>query len=209
MNSSDHTAHATVPALDDIACDQHRDITATVQAECQQLQALEDAIAYRRARVTAPCPDCTADGHMCDDHACDLDLLAAYQRTAIAILNASNLRCGPPLIAHVLTRLHAPGPEDVMDKHAEEGGENRMDTECGGAAWIRAEANLVEAVILLRAHPQWAIWLPASGSDWTAIRPASSRSPAPELPTIWVHADTADELARLMRAADEQISGRG
>jgi len=97
-----------------------------------------------------------------------------------------------------------------MDKHAEEGGENRMGTECGGAAQIRAEAeaDLVEAVILLRAHPQWAIWLPASGSDWTAIRPASSRPPAPELPTIWVHADTADELARLMQAADEQISGR-
>jgi hypothetical protein len=25
---------------------------------------------------------------MCDDHACDLNLIAAYQRTAIAILNA-------------------------------------------------------------------------------------------------------------------------
>jgi hypothetical protein len=57
-----------------------------VQAECQPLQALEDAIAYRRARVTAPCPDCAARGQMCDDHACDLDLIAAYRRTAIAIL---------------------------------------------------------------------------------------------------------------------------
>ena len=85
MTSSDHTAPA-VPALDDIARDQHRDIT--VQAECQRLQALEDAIAYRRARVSAPCPDCTASGHMCDDHACDLNLIAAYQQTVIAILNA-------------------------------------------------------------------------------------------------------------------------
>jgi hypothetical protein len=98
-----------------------------------------------------------------------------------------------------------------MNKPAEEGGENRMGTDRGGAAWIRAEAeaDLGEAVILLRAHPQWAIWLPANGSDWTAIRPASSRPPAPELPTIWVHAGTADELARLMQAADEQVSRRG
>ena len=27
---------------------------------------------------------------MCDDHACDLDLIADYQQTAIAILNASS-----------------------------------------------------------------------------------------------------------------------
>jgi len=47
----------------------------------QHLQALEDAIAYRRARVTAPCPDCTASGQTCDDHACDLNLIAAYQKT--------------------------------------------------------------------------------------------------------------------------------
>ena len=80
---------AVAPALDDIARDQRRGITATVQAQCQRLQALEDAIAYRRARVSAPCPDCTASGHMCDDHACDLNLIAIYQRTAIAILNAS------------------------------------------------------------------------------------------------------------------------
>jgi hypothetical protein len=53
----------------------------------QHLQALQDAIAYRRARVIAPCPDCTASGHRCDDHACDLDLIADYQQTAIAILD--------------------------------------------------------------------------------------------------------------------------
>jgi hypothetical protein len=45
----------------------------------QQLQALEDAIAYRRARVSGLCPDCTASGRRCDDHACDLNLIAAYQ----------------------------------------------------------------------------------------------------------------------------------
>jgi len=83
----------------------------------------------------------------------------------------------------------------------------------GGARVVRVtseeEAVLAEATILLRDHPQWAIWLPASGGDWTAIRPASSRPPSPELPTIWVHADTASELARLMRSTDEQVSGRG
>ena len=57
----------------------------------QHLQALEDAIAYRRARVTAPCPDCTDSGHKCDDHACDLDLIADYQQAAIAaILDVSS-----------------------------------------------------------------------------------------------------------------------
>ena len=57
----------------------------------QHLQALEDAIAYRRARAAAPCPDCTASGQKCDDHACDLYLIAAYQQAAIAaILDASS-----------------------------------------------------------------------------------------------------------------------
>ena len=92
MTSSDHASPAAAPTLDDIARYQHRPITAAVQADCQRLQALEDAIAYRRARVTAPCPDCTASGPKCDDHACDLNLIAAYRRTAIAILRAS-----PPL----------------------------------------------------------------------------------------------------------------
>jgi len=49
----------------------------------QRLQALEDAIAYRRARVAAPCPDCLAcaAGRRCDDHARDLELIAEYQQT--------------------------------------------------------------------------------------------------------------------------------
>jgi hypothetical protein len=68
---------------------------------------------------------------------------------------------------------------------------------------------LAEALTLMRDHPRWAIWLPADGEDWTAIRPASSRPPAPELPTIWIHAASATELAQLMQAADEQVSGRG
>jgi hypothetical protein len=53
----------------------------------QRLQALEDAIAYRQARVTAPCSDCgsAASGDRCDEHACDLNLIAAYQRTASVV----------------------------------------------------------------------------------------------------------------------------
>ncbi len=52
----------------------------------QQLQMLEDAITYRLTRVSIPCPDCTVNGARCDDHACDLMLIAAYQRTAYATL---------------------------------------------------------------------------------------------------------------------------
>jgi hypothetical protein len=53
----------------------------------QRLQALEDAIAYRRARVTAPCPDCqtATTGERCDEHACDIHLIAVYQRTASVV----------------------------------------------------------------------------------------------------------------------------
>jgi hypothetical protein len=85
-----------------------------------------------------------------------------------------------------------------------------VDSESVTAALVTRERTAIaEAIVLMRNHPQWAIWLPASGSDWAAIRPASSRPPAPELPTIWVHAGTARDLARLMQAADEQVSGRG
>jgi hypothetical protein len=54
----------------------------------QQLQALDDAIAWRRARIEAPCPACEPgpDGRRCDDHACDLDLIADYQQMAHATI---------------------------------------------------------------------------------------------------------------------------
>jgi hypothetical protein len=71
------------------------------------------------------------------------------------------------------------------------------------------EARIADAAGLLRDHPRWAVWLPASDGNWTGIRPASSRPPAPELPMVWVRARTPDELARLMRAADEQVAGGG
>jgi hypothetical protein len=59
----------------------------------QQLQALDDAIAWRQARIDAPCPDCEPgpDGPRCDDHACDVDLIAAYKQMAnTTIKNLSN-----------------------------------------------------------------------------------------------------------------------
>jgi hypothetical protein len=50
-----------------------------------RLQALDDAIAYRTARAAAPCPDCGPQAR-CDDHACDVDLITAYQATARALV---------------------------------------------------------------------------------------------------------------------------
>jgi hypothetical protein len=56
----------------------------------RELQALEDAIAYRRARVAADCPDCgsLAGGIRCDEHSCDLALIAGYQEAARAVIVA-------------------------------------------------------------------------------------------------------------------------
>jgi hypothetical protein len=61
---------------------------AAERASFQRLQALDDAIAYRRARVVASCPDCDPGpgDHKCDDHACDLMLIAGYHRAAQAVV---------------------------------------------------------------------------------------------------------------------------
>jgi hypothetical protein len=67
---------------------------------------------------------------------------------------------------------------------------------------------LAVAAILMRDHPRWAVWLPAGGSEWTAVRPAGSR-PAPDQPMIWVNAATASELAHAMEAVDQQASSGG
>lgn len=47
------------------------------------LQALDDAIRYRAARVRAPCRTCRPDTP-CDAHACDLSLLDTYHQMARA-----------------------------------------------------------------------------------------------------------------------------
>ena len=59
---------------------------------------------------------------------------------------------------------------------------------------------------LLWAFPRWAVWVPSEHGEWTALRPASARPPSAGLPMIWAHAATAAELARKMRAIDEQLS---
>ncbi len=53
------------------------------RARFQHLQALQDAIAYRTARLTTPCPHCGPA--RCDDHATDTTLITAYRRTATAL----------------------------------------------------------------------------------------------------------------------------
>ena len=46
------------------------------------LQALEDALTFRRARSMTLCMDChlAPEGERCDDHACDLNLIAGYEK---------------------------------------------------------------------------------------------------------------------------------
>jgi hypothetical protein len=61
---------------------------------------------------------------------------------------------------------------------------------------------LGEAVALCRDHPRWAVWLPTVGGRWAAVRPAGVLPPGPEVPTLWVDADTADELRARMQQAD-------
>ena len=56
----------------------HPGLSLAGRARFTQAQAFEDAIAYRRARLAAPCPDCGPA--RCDDHATDVDLIAWYQQ---------------------------------------------------------------------------------------------------------------------------------
>jgi len=76
-----------------------RGVSIAQRASFGYLQALEDAIAYRQARVAASCPDCgaVAIGQECDDHACDLELIAAYQQAAhAAIVDLTGSMLGLP-----------------------------------------------------------------------------------------------------------------
>ena len=66
--------------------------------------------------------------------------------------------------------------------------------------------DITQAIALYREFPAWAVWLPYRGRRWTAVRPASARAPAPEVPMIWVHAGTAAKLAARMRGADAQLT---
>jgi hypothetical protein len=62
---------------------------AGTREQCQRLQALEDALKYRRARAAERCADCDAvPGGQCDDHGRDVGLIAEYERTARQLLTA-------------------------------------------------------------------------------------------------------------------------
>ena len=65
---------------------------------------------------------------------------------------------------------------------------------------------LIQVIALYREFPAWAVWLPHRRRQWTGVRPASARAPVPDLPMIWVHAGTAEELAARMRGADAQLT---
>ena len=89
------------------------------------------------------------------------------------------------------------------------GGEERISSPLAEAlAGLDAEASeaIAQVIVLYREFPAWAVWLPHGGRRWTAVRPASARAPAPEVPMIWVHAGTAAELAARMRGADAQLT---
>ena len=53
----------------------------------RNLQALDDAIALRRARLADCCPACTED-ERCNDHGRDVELIAAYRQDAAALIAA-------------------------------------------------------------------------------------------------------------------------
>lgn len=55
----------------------------------QRLQALEDAIKFRRARLAGPCADCaSAPDDQCDEHGRDAGLIAEYEQAARQLLAA-------------------------------------------------------------------------------------------------------------------------
>jgi hypothetical protein len=63
-------------------------VSAQERARFNQLQALDDAIAFRLARLGEHCTECEAGepGASCDDHACDVALVARYRERAEAML---------------------------------------------------------------------------------------------------------------------------
>jgi hypothetical protein len=71
---------------------------------------------------------------------------------------------------------------------------------------VEARRAVVQGIALYREFPAWAVWLPHGGRPWAAVRPASARPPGPEVPMIWVQAETAADLAARMRRADAQLA---
>jgi hypothetical protein len=61
---------------------------------CAHLQALDDAISYRAARLRAPCRTCRP-GAPCHAHGRDLSLLDTYHQIAQAVVAARNAANAP------------------------------------------------------------------------------------------------------------------
>jgi hypothetical protein len=95
--------------------------------------------------------------------------------------------------------------ESTPRRHGDEDGISPLLEALAG---LDAETSQVigQVIALYREFPAWAVWLPHGGRRWAAVRPASARAPGPDLPMIWVHADTAAELAARMRGADAQLT---
>ncbi len=69
----------------------HRNLTSKRErARFQFMQALADAIEFRRARAAESCPDCGPGKRRCDDHACDLMLIEDYRRSLAAVTSGTD-----------------------------------------------------------------------------------------------------------------------
>jgi hypothetical protein len=69
--------------------DRAADILARMSGDLAHLQALDDAISYRAARLRAPCRTCRP-GVPCHAHGRDLSLLDTYHELAHAAIAARN-----------------------------------------------------------------------------------------------------------------------
>jgi hypothetical protein len=79
----------------------------------RELQALEDAVNFRLARLMAPCPRCepVPGGARCDEHACDVALIAGYLEAAHATMG---------MLSHATGATHRDGgtlSPGITDRH--------------------------------------------------------------------------------------------
>jgi hypothetical protein len=83
-----------------------------VAAGMQQLQCLDDAIAFRLARLAQPCADCSP-GSPCHDHASDHGLIGDYRRRHGRILAEVLAGVDPAEVARAM-REHDGTPPTVL-----------------------------------------------------------------------------------------------
>jgi len=76
-------------------------LTAISSHPLRLIQALEDALIFRRARSMSLCADCAeTPGGRCDDHACDLELITGYQQDLNELHHAVTSHITPPAPGH-------------------------------------------------------------------------------------------------------------